>query len=467
MTGAAAAQLIPLLVAPLLTRLYSPEAFGLFSLFVGIAAILSVAATGRYELAIMLPERKEDAIAIMVLASTFSILMSIVAVGIFMAFGDSVVDFVGSPNIVEWLLFLPLLMILMSMSQILMYWANRNQAYRLIATNSAVLQGVFAASAIGLGLSKALTGNGLIVGRLLGQGIAVTTLVWSLRKSFSNIATVGITARALTCAKKYYQFPLYNMPYSLTGVFSREFIILALTAFGFIKYAGLFALVRSVVFAPASFVSSTIGQVFFREAVGTIGSPRLERLTLIIMNGLVALTPLVILSAAWSSEIFAITFGEKWREAGKYAAVLATPAFLFMFTSWPERVFEVTQRQRVSFFIQLAFDCAGIALIVYALNEGVEPFQVIALFSGVQVTFHCAYLYAIFCVAGFNRMHYWVLLGKACGLAAITYACLIGIGTLVAAPMIQFLLGITLAASLGVILFSRTYSEYLRTAKPT
>ncbi|MBK9321222.1 MAG: oligosaccharide flippase family protein [Bacteroidetes bacterium] len=61
-TGTAIAQFINILSTPLLTRIYSPEEFAVFQIFYSIAAIFSVIATLRYELAIMAPENEEEAL---------------------------------------------------------------------------------------------------------------------------------------------------------------------------------------------------------------------------------------------------------------------------------------------------------------------------------------------------------------------------------------------------------------------
>ena len=55
-TGTMFAQLLPLLITPLLTRLYSPESFGLFANFIAITAIISSIVSLRLEMAILLPK---------------------------------------------------------------------------------------------------------------------------------------------------------------------------------------------------------------------------------------------------------------------------------------------------------------------------------------------------------------------------------------------------------------------------
>jgi O-antigen/teichoic acid export membrane protein len=77
MTGTTIAQAIPIAISPILTRIYTPEDFGVFALYMAIAAIISVVSTGRYEMAIMLPKRNEDVNAIvkliLILLSSISI----------------------------------------------------------------------------------------------------------------------------------------------------------------------------------------------------------------------------------------------------------------------------------------------------------------------------------------------------------------------------------------------------------
>jgi O-antigen/teichoic acid export membrane protein len=68
MTGTTIAQAIPIAISPILTRIYTPEDFGVFALYMSVVSIVSVVATGRYELAIMLPKKDEDAINIVTLS---------------------------------------------------------------------------------------------------------------------------------------------------------------------------------------------------------------------------------------------------------------------------------------------------------------------------------------------------------------------------------------------------------------
>ena len=61
-TGTTIAQSIPIAISPILTRIYTPEDFGVLALFISITTILGTIANGRYELAIVLPKRDNNAL---------------------------------------------------------------------------------------------------------------------------------------------------------------------------------------------------------------------------------------------------------------------------------------------------------------------------------------------------------------------------------------------------------------------
>lgn len=72
--GTAAAQLLMVLLLPVLTRLYSPQDFNTLSVYLGLLSIFSVVATLRFELAISLPEEDGEAAHLLALGLGFSFL---------------------------------------------------------------------------------------------------------------------------------------------------------------------------------------------------------------------------------------------------------------------------------------------------------------------------------------------------------------------------------------------------------
>ena len=67
MTGSTLSYVIPILVSPILTRIYTPDDFGLYAIFLAIISIIGSIVGGRYELAIMLPGNDDDSASIVII----------------------------------------------------------------------------------------------------------------------------------------------------------------------------------------------------------------------------------------------------------------------------------------------------------------------------------------------------------------------------------------------------------------
>src|SRR6056297_1550383 len=78
MTGSTIAQLIALAIYPILTDIYTPDEFGLFSLYMGIIAITGIISTGRYQLAILMPTSNRQAMQLAALGLALAVVVSIV-----------------------------------------------------------------------------------------------------------------------------------------------------------------------------------------------------------------------------------------------------------------------------------------------------------------------------------------------------------------------------------------------------
>ena len=101
--GTAGAQLISVLAAPLLTRLYSPEAFGILAAFSAILALCLVAAAGRYELAIPIPEKEDDAANLAALSVFIAIVFTVFASIFLIFFREKIAGVLNVPQLAELL----------------------------------------------------------------------------------------------------------------------------------------------------------------------------------------------------------------------------------------------------------------------------------------------------------------------------------------------------------------------------
>ena len=75
--GTVLAQIIPLIISPFLTRLYSPKEFGVLALFSSISVILGSIVNGRYEQALVLIKTENEARHLTILSLLISLFMSL------------------------------------------------------------------------------------------------------------------------------------------------------------------------------------------------------------------------------------------------------------------------------------------------------------------------------------------------------------------------------------------------------
>ena len=337
-TGTGLAQLIPLAVSPLLTRLYTPHDFGVFALYASLLAVLAVLGSARYELALMLPKDDTDALALVALAMAIVLAASAVVLAAVLLFQAGLARWLDSPALGPWLFLVPVSMLLTGLVNTLTVWANRTSSYRQISI-SRVLQSASAAAvavALGWGLSRGSeAGVGLVVGAVVGQALAGASLAWPFwRRWGARLQGVGwqpMRAQAL----RFREFPAINMPHALLDALQGSAVVALIAALFGPTLLGFHALAQRVVRTPMATLGSAVAQVFQKRAADALhagGDTR--RLVDAVLRRLGAAAVAVLPLLWFAPELFAFVFGAAWREAGVYAQIL-TPWLLLNFMLSP------------------------------------------------------------------------------------------------------------------------------------
>jgi O-antigen/teichoic acid export membrane protein len=428
LTGTVVAQAIPIVIAPLLARLYSPDAFGLQTLVMGLAAICVVPATLRLDLAMILPptDREAKVVAAIILCVTAA--MALVFLFAAALWADEIALRLGHPAEPIWIWILPLLTISIVIFQILSAFASRSRNFRPVATGNVVNQIGYALAAIALGFSGGGWAPGLAVAKLAGQAAGTVSLLRVHGGAIISIRSHFSVREMIVVAKRYWQFLVFNTPYSLIGSISREAPILIFSSMGAVSAAGFYGMARTIVLAPTLLISNALSQVYYREAVALRGTPRLHEMTVTLVRvGLLVTAAPFAFCAAWGNEFFAVVFGSIWRDAGSFAMVLAPAAWLSTQTGWPERLFEVNGRQGVSFTIQIVADAAVAMALVFVFATSSSPIWAIAVYAICNVIYQLVYLFAIFRVSAFPAAKLIAALGWSVFAFGLFYLLFLGI----------------------------------------
>jgi len=402
MTGTTIAQAIPIAISPILTRIYTPEDFGIFALYMSMASIIAVMATGRYELAIILPKKDEDAVNIVVLSIVIAFFVSFISFLIVFIFNSQITNLLGNPEISNWLYFIPVTVLLTGIYQNLNYWSNRKKQYKRLATSRVIQSGTTATTNLGMGFAG-LGSSGLILGGVLGQGVAIFILSKIFFLENNKLQKIN-RLKIFILLKRYIKFPKFILPTSLLDLISLKIPIFTISILSNnISLLGQYALVERILSLPMGILGSSIGQNFYQEFSDKINKNKYieaKQLLFKIWKNLflIGIIPAIIITI-YGESIFTSIFGDKWLEAGNIASILIW-FYMFQFVSSPtSSAFLVLKLERLS----LVF---GITVLVYRLiififiNDTFLAFKIYVLAEIVQI-----FIYNFIIVQRINRVY--------------------------------------------------------------
>ncbi len=391
LSGTTLAQAIPIAASPILTRLYSPEDFGLFALFSSIVIVLSVMASGRYSMAILLPKLDRDALNVLglslLIASLFCLTILLI-VSIFYAYFMTIDQL---QDIGRYLFLIPVTVFLVAVYDIFYNWTNRHKRYKNLAISKVTQATTTASVAILLGV-KSFQSSGLIIAQVVSQFFATLYIVIVNRKVviWSDISRAKMQEQL----SRHVSFPKYDIPAAFLNTFSLQLPIFMLGFLFSPAVVGLFVLSRRIVGLPITVLASSVTTVFKQRAASDFnrdGNCRYIYVKTFKMLLMVATVPSAIL-LVFAPEIFSFVFGEAWSEAGVYTQILI-PMFFLRFVSSPlSYMFYILNKQKANMLGQgILLICVGLSLWVGYVVDSVTV--ALALFSGVFSIFYIIYLY--------------------------------------------------------------------------
>ena len=186
--GSVLAQGLPILCTPILTRLYSPDSFGIFTLYTSLVLSLVSIVGLRYEYGILLPRNDNIAWQLLIMSAKIMVLISLLASFIIITFSIQISTILQNPALTPWLMLVGINILVLGLTQLITFWFNRNKQYSLMANQRMLQSATSNAAQITLGLGFHFGVSGLIIGNLLGQ---IITLISSLMNILPFINVKG------------------------------------------------------------------------------------------------------------------------------------------------------------------------------------------------------------------------------------------------------------------------------------
>ena len=431
--GNAIAQLAALAAAPVLTRLYTPTDFGILAIYMSITSIVSVVICLRFEMAIPLPEKTEDAIAATWLSLFCTLALTIAGfllIYIYRTDFNSLLKLEKNSNIS---LMLPVSFFLIGLFKAYSFWSIREKIFAVVS-KARIYQVL---SSIGTQLLLFPLGSlGLIFGQIANNGCGVGMV----RKTFTREpehAKINISA-CLQIARTYWRLPAIGMWASLINISSSKLPVLLFAALFSPAMAGFYALAAKVVNIPSNVIANAIRKVFLTTAADAHRSNTLsEQFSLVLDKSVRSIAPWIVILSIYLPEIFEIFFGKGWATAGEFSRYLVIVCFcqlavsplMAIYTILGEQVVETLQHsfrfgiRLLAILIGYKYSNEILAIALYSIATAISYIVFIIwahktlnitffkLWKTVlRMTFSCILIYFVFLLANIIIGNLWIAL---------------------------------------------------------
>lgn len=392
--GTVLGQGLVILVSPILTRLYTPDDFGILAVYISCLSILGSVASLCYELAIPLPEDDKTAASLLVLSLAIVVGIScLVGLGVWLV-GEQVVYLVSAPALKPYLWLLPLSFLGMGIYQALSGWAVRKGYFTRIAQTKLSQSIGKVVTQIGMGII--VPGSfglllGDVIGRVSGTG-TLATLTWRKHSTVLRQVDVSEVRRA---ASRYRRFPLLSSAATLLNNLGLRLPTLLLASLYGSQVVGWLDLGDRVLIVPLALIGAAIKQVYVNEtALAMRTDPeRLPRIFFKVMGSMFLIAfPYIGFMAVFAPRLFPIVFGAEWAEAGVYVQFLAVMFLLQSMANPTSGTIDVLERQDLHLLREVTriVLLSGVFVVIGVLH--LEPVMGVALFGVAGSIIYMLYL---------------------------------------------------------------------------
>lgn len=325
--GAVVAHLLAFAAAPILSRLFPPEAFGTAEVVSAVILVLGFLAALRYESAVMLPESDADAANLLAVGTlAVAAVTGAVAVAMLLA-GDAMIAALNATAASGY--YLPAIVVgvaTFGLGQPLRAWVTRHRHYRRLGGQMMAETFTSVSTKVAAGLSGWTGPAALIFTGILGRAVPVLMMLVSLARHDGRFVARSLSLRRMgELACRYARFPLIDL---WSGLLTKASFFLPLVLLGVAFGAavvGHYSRAMMLVHLPLLLVGNAVGQVFFQQASArqAAGRPLGELVEGVLWRlAWIAFAPLAMV-AVIGPDLFAFAFGGRWAQAGVYAQLLA------------------------------------------------------------------------------------------------------------------------------------------------
>ena len=390
-SGTAASQVIAILFQLILRKIYPPEVFGAFAVYLSTFSIIAVFSSFKYENAIVIPKKEEQGTSLFYLSLLISLVFSFLLLLVFIPFRNEFADLIQlEPEYADWLLILPAAMFMFGIQKSINFLLIRKKAFKYSATDKIVRRGSEGALQTLLGVK--LFSGGLVWGHLAGNFFYNVVGFFQIRKLIVSPFKIAPNQIKYVMGR-YKNFPkLQAFPFLLNTVSLMLPVIIVNVLYNQ-EITGFFDLTRQVLALPLALISTSLSQVILQSISEKRNVAAVTPQVFKVFAFLIFLTiPGVFIVLIWGKGLFGI-FGQEYEYSGEIAKILVFSYSVKFVVSPLSSLLTALEKLKILAVWRVFF---FIAILSLFLIDDVNVFAFFKIYMAIEVIFYLIYAVIIF-----------------------------------------------------------------------
>lgn len=424
-SGNVIAQFIGLAFTPFIARIYGPEAYGVFALFIAVVNNVSPVSTLQLPSGYVAARNENEfnnLLRITLLALLFT---TAIFFGIIYVFQTELIAGLRIPELKPYMYWMPVCFLLMGIDNMLLGWNIKLKEFKRGAVAKMFSTLLSRGTTVLFAILFSASATGIIIGNFLSYPFeSIVKLSPGIRTGMQKLASNFEWSKLKVTAIHFKEYILYVTPGLVLINLSAQLPIYYFSLmYNQAAVVGLFALANSMINLPLMLFSNSSMVVFLQKAAETIQRSESELKDLVKKLYqklfLLGFLPLIVL-AFISPWVFRIIFGAEWEESGVFASYLCIGALFYIPYSPLSVLFRLLHREKVNFLINIIF----IGIKFFGLWLGIYYNSIILSVIGYSVASLLTSWVSLVVVFRMVKLSVWILIRDA-ALAGILVALFI------------------------------------------
>lgn len=388
------AQAITMIVAPISTRLFEPEDFGIYTLITTAVSLFGPIICLKYDMSIVTSKSERETYAVIKLCMLLCIPLSIV-LSIFYGLVFLKSHLYGI-NLFVSIIAIIFLLIVYGFNNILIAHNNRNSLYKLLSSVT-LIRSLINNALLVIGGFLHLGVVGLVGSQVFSSFAGVYKQSKDIRNNIDKLIRIdGKIIRKI--AIEQIKQPIYNAPSALltTSLYSSINLFIA-KAYSALQL-GLYSMSYRILGIPFSVISASIARIYFNSAskeyqkYGNYKS--VFKKTFLLL--LITIIPIITIIALISPFLFSFLFGKEWRDAGVYVRLLAPMFGIRLISESLTTGFIISGKQRLELIFQFSLFIVLLLIYTTCYLNGINIEYFLLSVSSIYVVFHTIMLITMY-----------------------------------------------------------------------